>query len=148
MFENWLVRIHNLWSHWCMCVMLNKHPKTLSENRQALLYCLPNKCTLELVFIYTSRDHSYEENISDFCYIALYINCKQKNNTSSHKWESLVDVGGSALCYSVWVSVMCNLHQFFWLAFLWGAGKIKLMQIQTIESNAVPNHRHLLRIPM
>ena len=55
---------------------------------------------------------------------------------------------GLSPSYYVWVSVMCNLHQFFWLAFLWGVGKIKLMQIQTIESNAVPNHRHLLRIPI
>ena len=29
---------------------------------------------------------------------------------------------------------------FFWLACLWGAGKIKIMQIKTIWSNAVPNH--------
>ena len=28
-------------------------------------------------------------------------------------WGSSVDVGGSAPSYSMWVSVMCNLHQFF-----------------------------------
>ena len=29
------------------------------------------------------------------------------------QWGSSVDVGGSAPSYSMWVSVMCNLHQFF-----------------------------------
>ena len=59
-----------------------------------------------------------------------------------------VDVSGSAPSYSVWVSISCNLYQFFLQTFLWQAGKIKLMQIQTIDSNSVPNHRQLLRIPI
>ena len=42
----------------------------------------------------------------------------------------------------------CNVQfaSVFWLTFFWGAGNKKLMQIQTIESNAVPNHWHLLKI--
>ena len=62
---------------WCLTSIQKRYPKI---GKHALLYCLPNKCTLDLVLIYSSSDHSYEENIL----LAHYINCKQKNHNSSH----------------------------------------------------------------
>ena len=45
---------------WCLTSIQKRYPKI---GKHALLYCLPNKCTLDLVLIYSSSDHSYEENI-------------------------------------------------------------------------------------